>query len=188
MKNSLRICYTNFKSFSNKSTRIFLFEQLLYFLRSTCFVGSKFAVIFAVILAIAVRSAVRFAVCCRICCQAFSGSLWIPGSFWGFSSYPGSQNPANYVKKSSKLINWQHGNDEKYWKMWWHFLEIQEWVGLYQRFPVLSSRNRNTETLGLSLVSEPDLVSKFRPEESRNQSRNRDSDNQSIGIGTGIVI
>ena len=67
--------------------------------------------------------------------------------------------------------------------MWWHFLEIQEWVGLYQRFPVLSSRNRNTETLGLSLVSEPDSVSKFRPEESRNQSRNRNSDNQSRNHG-----
>ena len=29
IKNSLRICYSNFKSFSNKSARIFLFEQLL---------------------------------------------------------------------------------------------------------------------------------------------------------------
>ena len=37
--------------------------KLLYFLRSTCFVGSKFAVILAVILAVAVRLAVRFAVC-----------------------------------------------------------------------------------------------------------------------------
>ena len=27
---SLKLCYTNFKSFSNKSTRIFWFEQLLY--------------------------------------------------------------------------------------------------------------------------------------------------------------
>ena len=26
----MRICYTSFKSFSNKSARIFLFEQLLY--------------------------------------------------------------------------------------------------------------------------------------------------------------
>ena len=29
-KKSSRICYTNFKSFSNKSKRIFWFEQLLY--------------------------------------------------------------------------------------------------------------------------------------------------------------
>ena len=29
MKKSLRICYTSFKSFSNKSARIFWFEQLL---------------------------------------------------------------------------------------------------------------------------------------------------------------
>jgi len=61
-----------------------------------------------------------------------------------------------------------------------------------QGFPVPLSRNRNTETLGVSLVSELVSVSKFRPEESRNQSRNqsrnRDSDNQSLGIGTGIVI
>ena len=30
MKKSLRICYTSFKSFSNKSARIFWFEQLLF--------------------------------------------------------------------------------------------------------------------------------------------------------------
>ena len=30
MKKSLRICYTSFKSFSNKSARIFWLEQLLF--------------------------------------------------------------------------------------------------------------------------------------------------------------
>ena len=52
-----------------------------------------------------------------------------------------------------------------------------------QRFPVLSSWNRNTETLGSSLVSETDSVSKFRLKKSPNQSRNRDSDIPSLGIG-----
>ena len=55
-----------------------------------------------------------------------------------------------------------------------------------QRFPVLSSRNRNTETLGSSLVSESESESKSRLEKSRNRSRNRNSDIPSLGIGTGI--
>ena len=54
--------------------------------------------------------------------------------------------------------------------------------GIVQRFPVLSSRNRNTETLGSSLV----LESEVRHSKSRNRSRNRNSDIPSLGIGTGI--
>ena len=55
-----------------------------------------------------------------------------------------------------------------------------------QRFPVLSSRNRNTETLGSSLLSESELVSKSRIELSRNRSRNRNSDIPSLAIRNGI--
>ena len=39
---------------------------------------------------------------------------------------------------------------------------LDRFVSRGQGFPVLLSRNRNTETLGLSLVSEPDSESKFR--------------------------
>ena len=49
-----------------------------------------------------------------------------------------------------------------------------------QRFPVLSSRNQNTEARGSSFVS--DSVSKFRLKKSRNRSQNRNSNIPSIGI------
>ena len=57
---------------------------------------------------------------------------------------------------------------------------------LEQRFPVLSSRNRNAETLGSSLVSESVSEPKVRHSKSRNRNRNRNSDIPSLGIGTGI--
>ena len=54
----------------------------------------------------------------------------------------------------------------------------------HQKFPVLVSRNRNTETLCSSFVSEPDLLSKF----SLENSRNRNLDIPSLRIGTRIEI
>ena len=57
-----------------------------------------------------------------------------------------------------------------------------------QRFPVLSSRNRNTETLGsgLGIVSESESSSKH--VESRNWNRNRVLKLCSIGTGIGTEI
>ena len=60
--------------------------------------------------------------------------------------------------------------------------------GLYQRFPVLPSRNRNSETLGSSLVSESVSESILGLCRTRNRSRNRNLDTPSLGIGTGIEI
>ena len=50
-----------------------------------------------------------------------------------------------------------------------------------QRFPVLSSRNRNAKTLGLSLVSES--VSELKITHSKSRNRNRNSDIPSLGTG-----
>ena len=57
-----------------------------------------------------------------------------------------------------------------------------------QRFPVLPSRNRNSETLGSSLVSESVSESILGLCRTRNRSRNRNLDTPSLGIGTGIEI
>ena len=60
--------------------------------------------------------------------------------------------------------------------------------GSNQRFPVLPSRNRNSETLGSSLVSESVSESILGLCRTRNRSRNRNLDTPSLGIGTGIEI
>ena len=57
-----------------------------------------------------------------------------------------------------------------------------------QRFPVLPSRNRNSETLGSSLVSESVSESILGLCRTRNRSRNRNLDIPILGIGTGIEI
>ena len=58
--------------------------------------------------------------------------------------------------------------------------------GLFQRFPVLSSRNRNTETLGPRLVPVSESDSKFQGLQNQYQNRNRTF--QYSGTGTGIGI
>ena len=58
--------------------------------------------------------------------------------------------------------------------------------GMEQRFLVLSSRNRNAETLGSSLVSGSVSEPKVKHSKSRNRNWNQNSGIQRLGIGTGI--